>query len=115
MAISTHIEDGFQYVTLVDAVDIEQAADLKRILMEAIGSAARVCIQVSGATAVDVTTVQLIWAAASCSSSATELEIQGPWSEQVEESFSHTGLSPVLDLMSRSAAREETDVLATRH
>lgn len=115
MAITTNDKDGTRYIVLRDVVDIAQAAGLKRTLTETIGSVARACIQVSSATAIDVTTAQLLWAAVSCAPlSGTELVVEGPWSAQVEESFSNTGLSPALQLILENSHREESNVLARR-
>jgi anti-anti-sigma regulatory factor len=116
MAISTEDKDGVRCIILADVVDIAEASDLKQALTESIGSISRVCIQVSAATAIDVTTAQLLWAAVSCSSlSGTELVVEGPWSAQVEESFLTSGLSPLLQAMVQNLAEEGANVLASRH
>jgi anti-anti-sigma regulatory factor len=116
MAISTKDRDDVRCIFLTDVVDIAQASELKQALSEAIGSVSRVSIEVSGATAIDVTTAQLLWAAVSYSSlSGTEIVVQGPWSAQVEQSFLTSGLTPLLQSMVQSAAGEGANVLASRH
>jgi hypothetical protein len=76
----------------------------------------RVSIQVSAASAIDITTAQLLWAAISCASVAgTELVVEGPWSAQVEEAFLMSGLAPLLRAMVHSSGEEGANVLASRH
>ncbi len=114
MAISTKDMDGVRYIILGDIVDIAQASDLKHALTAAIGSVSRVSIQVSGATTIDVTVAQLLWAAISCASvSGTELVVEGPWSKQVEEAFLMSGLTPLLKAMAPSSPEEGVNVLAS--
>lgn len=116
MAISTKDRDDVRCIVLTDVVDIAQASELKQALSEAIGSVSRVSIEVSEATAIDVTTAQLLWAAVSYSSlSGTEIVVQGPWSAQVEQSFLASGLTPLLQPMVQNSAEEGANVLASRH
>jgi anti-anti-sigma regulatory factor len=115
MAIRTKDTDGRRCIILTDVVDIAQASELKQALTEAIGSASRVSIQVSEATAIDVTTAQLLWAAVSCSSAAgTELVVDGPWSTQVEESFLNSGLLAILHAMAENSTQERSNVNSGR-
>src|SRR5580700_8341675 len=65
MAVTVDTLEGIRTIRLTDVLDIAQAAELKRVLVDAIESSLRVCIQVAGVSAIDVTTVQLLWAAAS--------------------------------------------------
>lgn len=51
-------------VRLEGDVDIGRAAELKAALMEAIASRKEVCLDLDGVTDLDVTAVQLLWAAA---------------------------------------------------
>lgn len=114
MAILTKDTDGRRCIVLADVVDIAQASDLKQALTEGIGWASRIFIQVSGATSIDVTTAQLLWAAVSCSAlSDTEIVVEGPWAAQVEESFLTSGLTPLLQAMTQNSAVEGTDVLVS--
>jgi anti-anti-sigma factor len=116
MAISAKDIDGTRLITLKDVVDIAQAAELKRILMDAIASSPRVCIQLSAVTAIDVTAVQLLWAAVShVSSVGADLVVNGPMNEEVERSFAGTGIFPILNSMATQPGREESDVLASQH
>jgi anti-anti-sigma regulatory factor len=77
---------------------------LKGVLMDAIASSLRVCIHVAAVSAMDVTIVQLLWAAASQAKLAgSGLVVESPLSEAVEISLAATGLFPLLaSLMARS-------------
>jgi anti-anti-sigma factor len=115
MAISVDSIDNTQYIRLTEAIDIAQAAELKRILMDAIASSSRIRIPVSGATVIDVTVVQLLWASILHASSAgTDLVVEGPWSKEVERLFECTGI-PILNSVAPQTEREATSVLASRH
>ena len=115
MAISVDSQDGIQYIRLSDAVDIAQAAELKRILMDAMALSSRVRISVSGATAVDVTAVQLLWASVLHASSAgTDLVVEGPLSKEVERSLACNGIFSILNSLAAQPGREATSVLARR-
>jgi anti-anti-sigma regulatory factor len=116
MAINVEDKNGRRCIRLDDVVDIAQAADLKQILMEAIGSFESVRIEVSGASAIDVTAVQLLWAALShASSTGKDLAIEGPWNEEIVRSLSCTGISPILLSMLAKSGKEESSVLAARN
>ncbi|WP_348263381.1 hypothetical protein P8935_02230 [Telmatobacter sp. DSM 110680] len=112
MAISSKSVGGVRFILLADDVDIAQAAELKQVINEAIKSGSRVSIQVSGATGIGVTAAQLLWAA--ISSPGTEIVVEGPWSAQVEESFSASGLRPLLQAIVQSSVEEGANVLASR-
>ncbi|MGA7243713.1 MAG: STAS domain-containing protein [Terracidiphilus sp.] len=115
MAINVEDQNGRRRIRLDDVVDIAQAAELKQILMEAIGSFAPVSIQVSGASAIDVTAVQLLWAALShASTTGKEFAIVGPWDEEIERSLSCTGISPIMHSMLAQSGEEESNALAAR-
>jgi anti-anti-sigma factor len=116
MAINADSQDGTQYIRLTEAIDIAQAAELKRILIDAIASSSRVRISVSGVTVIDVTAVQLLWASVLHASSAgTDLAVEGPLSKEVERSLVCTGIYPILNSVATQPGREATNVLANRH
>lgn len=50
-------------IKLEGSVDISVAAELKQILLEALASGKRVRVSLAGVTDMDVTAVQLLWAA----------------------------------------------------
>ena len=115
MAISTKNMDGVRSIVLADVVDIAQASQLKQALIEAIGSASRVVIQVSAATSVDITTAQLLWTVSSSSLSRAEIVVEGPWNPQVEQSFMTSGLMPILQAIVQSSVGEGAHVLVSRN
>jgi anti-anti-sigma regulatory factor len=118
VAICTEDNDGVRRIVLAGVVDIAQAAELKEALMETATSESRVSIQVSGATSIDVTTAQLLWAAVSCPFllGPARFVVDGPWSPEVEQSFLNSGLAPILSAMlQRPSPQERTDVLASRY
>jgi len=116
MAIDFTKESGRCCIVLSDVVDISHAAELKRILVQALQSNAPLCIQISGATAIDVTIVQLLWAAVhSASAAGTQLKFEGTWSEDVERLFAHTGLAPILESLRVQSLPGGVDVLTVRH
>lgn len=50
-------------IRLEGTIDISCAMELKTLLLTAIGSGREVCVSLEGITKLDVTTVQLLWAA----------------------------------------------------
>ena len=50
-------------IALADTIDIACAAELKTLLLEALNSGAEVRVSLEKATGLDVTAVQLLWAA----------------------------------------------------
>jgi anti-anti-sigma regulatory factor len=115
MAIHFAEEFGCCRIILEDFVDISHAAELKRTLMQALRSTVPLCIQVSGATAIDVTIVQLLWAAVRYASAAgTKLTFEGGWSEDIERSFSQSGLVPMLQCFRTQSSPGGNDGLAVR-
>ena len=115
MAVSIDSQSGTRYIRLTEVIDIAQAAELKRILMDAMALSSRVRIFVSGATAVDVTAVQLLWASVLHASSAgTDLVVEGPLSKEVERSLACTGIFSILNSLAAQPGREATSVLARR-
>jgi anti-anti-sigma factor len=100
MAITVDVRQDIRNIILSGALDIEQAAELKGVLMDAIASSLRVCIHVAAVSAMDVTIVQLLWASASQAKSAgTGLIVEGPLSEAVEISLPATGLFPLMETL----------------
>jgi anti-anti-sigma factor len=66
-------------IRLEGDVDIGSAAELKEVLLEALASKAKLRISVETATGMDVTAVQLLWAAErEARASGVILALQGP-------------------------------------
>ena len=64
MPITTNKQDARNHMVLEDALDISAAAELKQSLLEALGSGKDLHISLAAVTELDVTAVQLLWAAA---------------------------------------------------
>jgi anti-anti-sigma regulatory factor len=56
--------DGKRLIRLEGAIDISLAAQLKALLLESLFSEAEIQVDVQRATEVDITALQLLWAAA---------------------------------------------------
>jgi anti-anti-sigma regulatory factor len=63
MGISLDKNDAGVSIALAGTIDISCAAELKKLLLDALNSGADVRISVGDATGLDVTAVQLLWAA----------------------------------------------------
>jgi anti-anti-sigma factor len=50
-------------VRLVGEINVASAAELKRVLMEALAPGKTVCVEMKNVTEIDVTALQLLWAA----------------------------------------------------
>jgi anti-anti-sigma factor len=116
MAVTVDTLEGVRTIRLTDVLDIAQAAELKRVLVDAIASSLRVCIQVAGVSAFDVTTVQLLWAAAShAKSMGSDLILEGPVSEAVATSLARTGVFPLMASLVVQSEEEACNVLTSRN
>jgi anti-anti-sigma factor len=65
MAIVLEKSDSESRIVLEGAIDIGCAAELKTVLLEALQASIPVSISIEGVTYVDVTAIQLLWAARS--------------------------------------------------
>ena len=63
MGIKVIATDGGQRICLEGATDIASAAALKAALLEAIATGREVRVSLEGASSLDVTALQLLWAA----------------------------------------------------
>lgn len=115
MAVEVDTREGIRYIRLTHALDITQAAELKCALMDAIATSPRVCIEIAGASAIDVTIVQLLWAAISHAKSVgSDLVLQGPVSEAVERSLFGTGILPLMTSLVVGSEEEAGSVHSSR-
>jgi anti-anti-sigma regulatory factor len=92
-----------QTIRLTGCVDISAAAELKRVLMEALNSdlgsgpetERGLSIDVNALESVDVTAVQLLWAARRQAQAAgREFRFDGPWTPELESLLHQAGISP---------------------
>jgi anti-anti-sigma factor len=115
MAVDVDTREGIRYIRLTHALDIAQAAELKCALMDAIATSSRVCIDIAGASAIDVTIVQLLWGAVSHAKSAgSDLVLEGPVSEAVEQSLFKTGILPLMTSLAVGAVGPEKEAASVR-
>jgi anti-anti-sigma factor len=79
-------------IRLEGAIDIDRAAELKEALLEALASGQAVRISLQAATSIDVTAVQLLWAAErEAGASGTVLALEGAVPEIVRATLSEAG------------------------
>lgn len=79
-------------IRLEGEVDISDAPELKRVLLEALAKKGEVRISAEAATGIDITAVQLLWAAEQEAGRAdTILALQGTLPEMVRVSLREAG------------------------
>ena len=64
MSITSAVNETQCVINLQANVDISDAADLKQALLDALLSHKKLCLDLTGVTDMDITAVQLLWAAA---------------------------------------------------
>jgi anti-anti-sigma factor len=81
-------------IRLQGVVDIACAADLKKLLVDALGTGREVAVSLDGVTDLDVTAVQLLWAAARhAEATGVRFSLEGQLSQPVAASLAEAGLS----------------------
>ena len=84
-------------IRLEGAIDIAAAAEFKKLLLQACGSGKEVRVALDGATDLDVTAVQLIWAARrSAEAAGVAFTLSGAVPESVSSSLGYAGLQQYL-------------------
>jgi anti-anti-sigma factor len=95
-------------IRLEGEVDIALAAALKEALLEALASSGDVRISLERATGLDVTAVQLLWAAErEAKASGVVLALEGPVPEVLRAALEETGFERFPFADEASAASEE--------
>jgi len=91
-------QDGsLSLLRLKGAIDIGCAAELKRLLLEAFKSGGEVCVSAEGATDLDSTAVQLLWAAErEAKGAGVKFSLTGLASEQISAALGEAGLKQFL-------------------
>jgi anti-anti-sigma regulatory factor len=80
-------------IRLEGVIDIALAGELREALLKALTSGKELRISLEGATDLDVTAMQLLWAARRMAdTSNVKLEFNGPVQERVSASFAEVGL-----------------------
>lgn len=84
-------------IRLEGEVDIAAAAELRKLLLEACGSGREVRVVLRGVTDLDVTAVQLIWAARRAAEEAgVAFKLSGALPQSVSTALDHAGLEGFL-------------------
>ena len=84
-------------IGLNGVVDISSAAELKTMLMRSLNSSKEVCVSLDGSTALDVTAVQLLWAAQhEAIKAGTGLTFIGPVQAEISTALCEAGLQQFL-------------------
>jgi anti-anti-sigma regulatory factor len=92
MAIALNESELGNVVVLEGTIDISSAGELKAILLKALGSGKGVCISLDAATYLDVTAVQLLWAAEQQARlSGAVFRFSGHLSDLVSTTFANAG------------------------
>jgi anti-anti-sigma factor len=92
MGIALEKNDAGSVITLEGALDVNCAAALKTLLLEAFASGSEVRLALETATYLDATAVQLLWAAhQEAASRGVSLHLQGPMPEGVSAALADAG------------------------
>jgi len=84
--------DGLSLIRLEGAIDIGCAAELKGLLVQALGGGKPIGVSLAGATDLDVTAVQLLWAATRQANAAgVGFALEGQAPEQVSAALADAG------------------------
>ena len=93
MPVTLEQKDALTFIHLEGAIDIGCAAELKDLLIERLKSGAAVSLSLEAATALDVTAVQLLWAAARQAERAgVEFGFKGQTPEAVRCALADAGI-----------------------
>jgi anti-anti-sigma regulatory factor len=93
MSIALNKSELGNVVVLEGTIDISSAAELKTILLNALGSGKELCISLDAATYLDVTAVQLLWAAGKQAQiSGIALRFSGQLSDLISTTLANASL-----------------------
>lgn len=92
MGITLEQSDQSNVIRLEGAIDIASAAELKELLLQALGPGREVRVELEGATDLDVTAAQLLWAAKrEAKASGAEFALAGQVPEPIVSMMSQAG------------------------
>lgn len=86
MPVTLEQKDALACIHLEGAIDVGCAAELKTLLMETLKPGAAVCLGLESATGLDITAVQLLWAAAR---EAQRVGVEFTFKERIPEPVRH--------------------------
>ena len=97
MGITLEQSKKSSVIRLTGAIDIGLAAEFKRLLLQACGSGKAVRVALDGATELDVTALQLIWAARRAAEGAgVAFALSGAVPESILSALGCAGLQQLL-------------------
>jgi len=92
MPVALEQSEALSVISLEGLIDIACAAELKQMLLQALESKAEVCVSMENATDLDVTAMQLLWAAArEAKVSGVDLSLTGPLPEGISIAIANAG------------------------
>jgi anti-anti-sigma regulatory factor len=92
MAITLAESEALSAIGLEETVDISSAAELKALLVKALGAGQEVRVSLEGAAYLDVTAIQLLWAAErEARSAGVGFALEGPIPERVSAALLDAG------------------------
>ena len=104
MSVTLEQNDVLSTIHLEGAIDIVSAGELKALLLEALGSGRPVRAVLEGTTGLDVTAMQLLWAARQTArASEVGFAIGGQAQERISAALAAAGLE---DFMAEVVANE---------
>jgi anti-anti-sigma factor len=87
-------DDARSLIRLEGSIDINCAAELKALLVDAIAAGREVGVSLEAASYLDVTAVQLLWAAErEALSRGLQMTMSGPCPETIRQSLSQAGFA----------------------
>ena len=97
MPIALEQAETQNVIRLEGAIDISSAAELKTLLQQALGAGKEVHLSLEHATALDVTAVQLLWAAGrQAKGTGIEFTLVGPVPEEISTALGDAGFESFL-------------------
>jgi anti-anti-sigma regulatory factor len=93
VAVTLEESESLSLIRLEGAIDIGCAAELKSLLLQALKSGLEARVSQEGATDLDVTAVQLLWAAArEAKGAGVKYSLTGPASKEISAALGEAGL-----------------------
>ena len=93
MPVTLEEKEALALIQLEGAVDIACAAELKALLIEKLKSGAAVAVSLESTSALDVTAVQLLWAAVrEAERTGVEFKCKGPMPQAVRSALAEAGM-----------------------
>jgi len=95
MPVACESRDGKNVIRLEGAVDIGSAAEFRQLLIDVLNQGDAIEISLRGATELDITAMQLLWAAGKAARGAgTGFALDGEVPPEIRVAFMGMGLEP---------------------